>query len=304
LKAPDKLRSWNSDEAGDPGNSQKELVHRAMEAGRVQMSAIVLHNIGNAITPIKVHLESMRDKTFLKIARYLEKCHEDLQAHVDSLQHYVKEDPRGKEVFVYLGSLIAALKKEEERRTQVLQKMDEAVSYISEILTLQQGYAASSQEAKGKVDLNGLVEDAIRMQAAALEKRKIAVRKELRPNLPKLLIEKNRLIQVIVNLIKNSYEAIEELEDPGKPGEILFRSLEKDGQVVLEIADAGVGIEPTDLERIGAFGQSTKGSSGFGLYYCKMFLEAQNGFMRIQSEGRGKGTTVSIGLPAAPQAPP
>jgi signal transduction histidine kinase len=303
LKAPDKLRPWVSEETGDPENSQKELVNRAMEAGRVQMSAIVLHNIGNAITPIKVHLESMRDRPFLQIARYLEKSYEDLNAHADGLQHYVREDPRGKEVFVYLRTLIEALKEEEERRTQVLRKMDEAVSYISEILTLQQGYAASAHEPKGKVDLNLLVEDAIRMQAAALEKRKIVVRRELHPGLPKLFIEKNRLIQVIINLIKNSYEAVEELNDPGNPREILFRSFAKDRQIMLEITDAGVGIESGNMQNIGSFGQSTKGSSGFGLYYCKVFLEAKNGFLHIQSEGKGKGTTVTIALPAAPESP-
>ncbi len=304
MKAPDKLQSWIPGGTGDPQSSHKELLNRAMEAGRVQMSAIVLHNIGNAITPMKVHLESMRDKPFQRIAHYLEKCYEDLSAHRETLQHYVHEDSRGKEVFSYLGTLIAALKKEEERRTQVLQKMDEAVSYISEILTLQQSYAASPREPKGKVDLNALLEDAIRMQAAALEKRKITIRKELRPDLPKLLIEKNRLIRVIVNLIKNSYEALEELPDPALPREIRFRSWEKDGRITLEIADSGVGIEPPDLEKIGAFGQSTKGSSGFGLYYCRMFLEAQNGSLHIQSEGKGKGTTVALSLPAAPQDPP
>lgn len=280
--------------------SEKQLVDEAMEAGRSQMAAIVLHNIGNAITPIRVHLEHMRGKQFLQVTEYLEKCFRDLEAHGQDLQRYIQEDPRGKEVFSYLGELIGAVKMEEERRAQILQRMDEAVSYIAEILTLQKGYAANAKESRTPVDLNALVEDALRLQAAALEKRKITVQRELEPDLPRILIEKNRLMQVILNLVKNSCEAMDGQDDPQRPNEIRVRSHTENGKTHLEISDNGVGIAPENIPKIGTFGLSTKGSSGFGLFYCKMFVEAHHGTLLIRSEGIGKGTSIVMCFPVAP----
>lgn len=285
---------------GNSTATEKEIVHQAMEAGRGQMAAIVLHNIGNAITPIRVHLEQMRGKNYIQMTDYLEKCFLDLEVHRQDLQRYIQEDPRGKEVFSYLGTLITAVKKEEERRAEILKRMEEAVSYIAEILTLQKGYAASFKESKSQVNLNTLVEDALRLQASAIEKRKIIVLKEMAPNLPKILIEKNRLMQVILNLIKNACEALDALDDSQRRKEVRIKSHGENGLVHLEIIDNGVGIEPENISRIGTFGHSTKGSSGFGLFYCKMFIEANRGTLQIQSRGKGMGTAVIVSLPVAP----
>jgi len=284
---------------GDIPPSSKELVDQAMEAGRGQMAAMVLHNIGNAITPIRVYLEQMRGRHFQQIAGYLEKCFQELQSHQSDLQHYLQETARGKEVFAYLGTLIEAVKKEEDRRALFVQKMEEGISYIAEILTLQKGYANSVKEPKSRVDLNALVEDALRLQAAALEKRQITVRKMLEPRLPPILIEKNRLMQALLNLIKNGCEAFDGISHCPAAHEIQIRTHSQEGHVHLEITDNGKGFTPESLSKVGTFGYSTKGSSGFGLYYCKMFVEAQDGTIDVRSEGPGKGATIAIRLPAA-----
>jgi len=281
--------------------AQKELINKAMEAGRAQLSAMVLHNIGNAITPVKVQMEGMKTSELEQISHYLEKCYVDLNEHAQELQHYVNDDPRGKEAFSYLGKLIDSLKEHDKQKRDTANKIDGAVSYISEILTLQQAYAASEQETKEKTDLNSLIEDAIQMQTGALEKRRITVKKGLDPNMPKVLIDKNRLMQVIVNFIKNGYEAIDELNDDNKERVMAFKSFADDGHVGFEITDSGIGIEPEDINTIVEFGKSNKGSSGFGLYYCNMFVKNNRGALNISSPGKGKGATVSVRFQAANQ---
>ena len=112
--------------------------------------------------------------------------------------------------------------------------------------------------------------------------------------MPNLLVDKGRLIQVVVNLIKNSYEAIDQVADQNQEQRIIFKSFHDGGHVGFEITDTGEGIAPAELASICEFGYSLKGSSGFGLYYCKSFIEANNGTLAISSPGRGKGTTVRI----------
>ena len=274
--------------------AQKELINKAMEAGRAQLSAMVLHNIGNAVTPIKVQIEEMKSDELKQISQYLKKCYLDIDDHVGDLNQYVNNDPRGKNVFNYMGELIDSLTEQRKQNKGVIRKMDEAVSYISEILTLQQSYAAGEQETKERIDLNTLIEGSIRMQAGSLEKRQIIVKKDMAATLPRLLIDKNRLMQVIVNFIKNSYEAIDDLNDNNRKKWISFKSFSENGWMGLQITDNGIGIEPAHIDTIFEFGKSHKGSSGFGLYYCKMFVEANKGTLNFSSQGKGKGATVEV----------
>ena len=274
--------------------AQKELINKAMEAGRAQLSAMVLHNIGNAVTPIKVQIENMKSDELKQISQYLKKCYLDIDDHVGDLNQYVNNDPRGKNVFNYMGELIDSLTEQRKQNKGVIRKMDEAVSYISEILTLQQSYAAGEQETKERIDLNTLIEGSIRMQTGSLEKRQIIVKKDMATTLPRLLIDKNRLMQVIVNFIKNSYEAIDDLNDNNRKKWISFKSFSENGRMGLKITDNGIGIEPAHIDTIFEFGKSHKGSSGFGLYYCKMFVDANKGTLNISSPGKGKGATVEV----------
>jgi signal transduction histidine kinase len=274
--------------------AQDELVNRAMEAGMSQMAAIGLHNIGNAITPLNVLMEKMKTGELENIARFLQKCHDDLASHAADLGHYVSDGQRGRQVFDYMGELIHSLIDHDKKQFDMLGRMDTALSYISQILTLQQYYASGSQEIKELVDLNDLLEDAIRLQTGTLEKRGIAVKRNFLEPMPKLLIDKNRLMQVIVNLVKNSYEAIE-LQQSGLAQKVIeLKTFAHNDRLGFEIVDNGIGIDPADIDRVLELGQSQKGSSGFGLYYCKMFVENSHGKLVFASRGPGKGAAVKI----------
>jgi PAS domain S-box-containing protein len=274
--------------------AQDELVNGAMEAGMSQMAAIGLHNIGNAITPLNVLMEKMKAGELADIARFLQKCHDDLASHTADLGHYVSDGQRGRQVFDYMGELIHSLSDHDKKQLDMLGRMDAALSYISQILTLQQYYASGSQEIKEQVDLNELLEDAIRLQAGTLERRAIVVKRSFSEPMPKLLIDKSRLMQVIVNLVKNSCEAIE-LQQSGLAEKIIeIKTFAQNDRLGFEILDNGIGIDPADIDRVLELGQSRKGSSGFGLYYCKMFVENSHGEFVLFSRGPGKGASAKI----------
>jgi len=273
--------------------AQKELVGKALESGMAQMSAMILHNIGNAVTPVTVQIDDLKRGELEQISRYLEKCYSELKDNLHELEHFLKEDSRGKEVFSYMGSLINHLKAHSKEKQITRTKIEEAITYISEILSLQYTYSAGKLVTKQRTDLNALIEDAVRMQSGALEKREIRVKSALDSNAPKLLIDKNRLMQVAVNLIKNSYEALDAVED--HPEKVIgLHSFSEKGCVGFEITDNGIGIEAEQIDTIAEFGKSHKGSSGFGLYYCKIFVEANKGVLTLNSPGRGKGATVEM----------
>jgi len=119
---------------------------RAMEAGRAQAAASVLHNIGNAITPAGIYTEEMLAENRNQTLAYLEKSYDDLLDHRDDLQAYVNRDERGKRVFDYMKSLIASLKQERDRRRDALNQMKRAIERILEMLNLQQAYVETTAE--------------------------------------------------------------------------------------------------------------------------------------------------------------
>jgi signal transduction histidine kinase len=101
-------------------------------------------------------------------------------------------------------------------------------------------------------------------------------------------------MQVIVNFIKNSYEAIDAQKNNTGEKVIAFSSFVENGRVGFRISDNGIGIDPEKIEKIFELGQSRKGSTGFGLHYCKMCVEANSGTVAFTSPGPGEGATVSV----------
>jgi PAS domain S-box-containing protein len=274
-------------------DAQKELLDKAMHAGRAQLSAMVLHNIGNAVTPLGVNLERLRKNKLKQLSHYLRQCFKDLAAHKQDLTAYVNDHPRGIEVAGYMGRLIDDLEHERKKTDGILGNATTAIEYVSEVLSLQRSYAPGSREMKEKVRLNQLVKDALKIQKATTTNHNIRVVENLAPALPLFPIEKNKLMQVVINFIKNSCDAIKEnpeIEDH----RITISTAFEEQKISLTIADTGCGVDPDNLKGIFDFGISTKGSSGFGLYYCKNFVEANNGVLTLTSPGRNQGATVTM----------
>ena len=274
-------------------DAQKELLDKAMHAGRAQLSAMVLHNIGNAVTPLGVNLERLRKSKIKQLSYYLGQCYHDLMAHKHELTTYVNDHPRGVEVAGYMGRLIEDLEHDGKRRAGILGDATTAIEYVSEVLSLQRSYAPGSREMKEKVRLNQLVKDALKIQKATITAHNIRVVENLAPELPLFSIEKNKLMQVVINFIKNSCDAIgenPEIEDH----RLTISTGFDDRDIFLTIADTGCGVDADNLKGIFEFGISTKGSSGFGLYYCKSFVEANNGVLTLTSPGRNQGATVTM----------
>lgn len=272
--------------------AQDELVDKAIEAGRAQLSAMILHNIGNVLTPVAVQVEELMKDDHERLVGYLEKCYADLNGRLESLTEYVTADKRGQEVFAFMGTLIRSLTDQVTANQGTIHKIFGAVSYMAEIISLQQSYAGS--ETLQLVNLNLLLEDSIRMQQSSFEKRRIKIERELDDNLPLIKIDKNKLMQVIVNLIKNAYEAIDLVENPEIEKRIRFKTFRDKEEVGFEVSDTGVGVAPEKISSIFDFGESAKGSSGFGLYYSRMFVENNGGRLEFNSDGDGRGASVRI----------
>jgi PAS domain S-box-containing protein len=114
----------------------------------------------------------------------------------------------------------------------------------------------------------------------------------------RIVCDENRLRQVLANLIDN---AVKYSPDGG---EVEVRLASDNGECVIEVADEGLGIPSSELERIfekfyRLDPQQTRGvgGSGLGLYICRELVERMNGRLEVDSEP-GRGSRFTVALPA------
>ncbi len=166
--------------------------------------------------------------------------------------------------------------------------------------------ARPPQEADAAVfDLNGAVRDAhVLLQPHAVtlaQARGVRLRIQLRLATPPPLVtgQPSALREVLVNLILNALDAMP------AGGEVTVETRREAGRVVLRVTDTGVGMPPEVLARAFTPFFSTKGPghSGLGLSSARELVAAHGGTITLDSRP-GRGTTVTIVLPAAPSRPP
>jgi signal transduction histidine kinase len=112
--------------------------------------------------------------------------------------------------------------------------------------------------------------------------------------LPVIKGDRTRLMQVILNIFKNSIEAIS-IYAPEKT--ILLDVRVEPGWLIIQIKDSGHGFDEETGKKLFKRGFTTKSSgSGLGLSSCKAIVEAHDGTIDIASDGEGKGAMTIIKL--------
>jgi signal transduction histidine kinase len=148
------------------------------------------------------------------------------------------------------------------------------------------------------VDLNEVVSVVINILFHIFEdlSRKIKIREELQQELPKVWINYEEVKQAFLNIVKNSFEAMNE------GGELIikthFKAEPAPGWVEVVFADNGPGIKKENLPSLFQPFFTTKvRGTGLGLAICRRIIaERHNGEIFIESE-EGKGTIVKVELP-------
>ena len=158
---------------------------------------------------------------------------------------------------------------------------------IKELLTL-----AKPQAIKLRVvDVNTLLKDVERLLESEANLRNVQIFKEIEENIRHIKCDPNQVKQVIINLVKNSIEAI------SSGGQIKINVSTEGSNLVIQVIDNGVGISEDRLPKLGEpfFSNKEKGT-GLGLMLCFRIIREHKGTITIKSE-ENIGTTVEVKLP-------
>ncbi len=151
------------------------------------------------------------------------------------------------------------------------------------------------------LDVASLVQTVTKRLAPQADSKRIVLDLDLAPDLPRLLADEDRAIQILTNLTANA------LQYTLEGGRVTISAKRIKDEIHIAVQDTGIGIPPEHLSRIfDRFYRADKsrsrqsgGGSGIGLTIARALVEAHGGRIWAESAGEGKGSRFTFSLPVA-----
>jgi PAS domain S-box-containing protein len=275
--------------------TQKRLIEAAHKAGMAEVASGVLHNVGNVLNSINISTSILKEKMSNSKIQNLNKVVQMISEHRGDLGTFLTTDERGKHIPTYLTEVAKVILDEQTTVVDRLQSLAMHVEHIKQIITAQQGYARMGGT-EVLTTVNEIIEDAVEINNASLEKYGLSLKLEY-AELPEVRIDRQRVLQILVNLISNSKEAL--LEVDRKEKWLRIRSYQnQEDRLRIEVVDNGIGISRDNMTKIFQHGFTTKEKGhGFGLHSSALAAQEMGGSLAVYSEGLGHGSTFTLELP-------
>src|ERR1700680_3055215 len=168
----------------------------------------------------------------------------------------------------------------------------------SEVLKRIRAMSKNTAPERGQVDVNHAIAEVLALTRDELQRHRVAVQTDLRSKLPTIIADRVQLQQVVLNLVMNGIDAMRAVTD--RPRILTVRSqLNDQGNIVVNVADSGVGLDPANRDRIFESFFTTKSEGmGMGLAISNTIIEAHHGCLWAES-GSLFGAVFGFTLPLA-----
>ncbi len=145
-------------------------------------------------------------------------------------------------------------------------------------------------------DLNDAVKEVVTLSVSELQRNRIVLQSELAPDLPHVLGDRTQIQQVILNLLKNGWDAMSSVED--RPRGLLVKTeCDEGGGARLSVKDSGAGIDPEIEKKLFQAFQTTKSDGmGIGLSVSRSIVERHQGRLWA-TRNEGPGATFIFSIP-------
>ncbi len=285
----------------------EEALARAYTQGRLEIVDTLLHNIGNAINSVTIGIGTVYENLVKnRLTRRLRALADAIEGHQEDFGDYVTNHPQGQKVAPFIMRLADDFTIQEKKLAEIVSRVQDRAEHVADIVRMQKSLGKSSMYRKD-INLRQAIDDAITVLAESLRKRDIEVHIDCNNTPAEIRTQESQFHQMLVNLIKNSVEAIDELAgsmDLNSPPFIKVRCYVKLNSFILEITDNGIGIEKDKFAVIFEGDYTTKESgSGLGLHSIANFVDGWDGKVYPLSDGIGKGATIRVLLPLSSVTP-
>ncbi len=179
----------------------------------------------------------------------------------------------------------------------IMQKANQQALKAGQIIHNMREFVKPRKIHRSTVDINELIYDAISLFESDFKQHLIAMRFELTKSVPNVFIDRVQIEQVILNLIRNSIDALKELPQFTQRQLSIETSLNHLNYVEVRVKDNGPGLTPLQKEKILTPFFTTKTTGmGMGLSISRSLIESHHGTLHFNSK-EDKGTTFYFTLP-------
>ena len=272
----------------------KQLLETSRQAGMAEVATSILHNVGNVLNSVNVSSGLIFDKIQNSKVTGLTRAVALMEAHKSDLPGFFDQNPKGRQLLDYLVKLDTNLAHEQKEILQEIHTLLGNILHIKEIVAMQQDYARVSGVIE-TLDVEDLVEDALRLNSGALDRYAIKLVREYSEMQP-VAVDKHKALQILVNLISNAKHAFDDSRENEK--QITLRIANANDRVRISVIDNGIGIPAENLIRIFNHGFTTKKDGhGFGLHSGALTAKELGGTLTAFSEGTGRGSEFTLEIP-------
>lgn len=269
---------------------------------KVNLSAGVantmLSSVGNVLGSISECIDLIKKSYSESNLSNLVMVKNEIQNHLHELPKYLSENEKGKLIPNYLISFIDQLVQGDLLVRQKVNKLDDSIQHIRDIVMMGRTLNGAA-DLRERHFLPELIDDAIYLcDLNYLKEKKISVKKVYQFT-PFLMIERAKVLKILIHLIQNAKSALMEYRlNLNKTIEIQVEEGEQDRNVKIIIHDNGVGIASEHLNKIFKPGFTTrKNGQGQSLYSCLMCAKELGGSLQAKSEGEARGAQFILTLP-------
>ena len=274
--------------------SRRQLIDHSFHAGKSENARGVLHNIGNAITPLRVRLAKLHDRLRNAPTGDVERALAERSHEPDGTSRQADLDE-----FLRLASgEMADVIKEAAGDVDVITRQADVVQGA----LAEQSQSSRTPDVTEATELPAIIEQSLEIVP---DRCRAQVSVQLDPSVQAVgtvQVARTLLRQVLQNLIINAAEAVRAAGRDHGTIQFSARLVRDDDQYKLHLdcTDTGIGITADNLDRIFEKGYSTKldsGNLGIGLHWCATTVNALGGRIWATSDGHDRGATLHLVIP-------
>jgi two-component system, NtrC family, sensor kinase len=274
--------------------SRTQLVDQSYQAGLAELAKGVLHNLGNAMTPIGVRLANV-------IERLRRAPVEDVGEAVEELKAGDPDAGRRADLEEFVRLACTELAQAVKGSREDLAVMQRQMGVVQTALAEQQR-TARNEHVIEPVRLTDLLAQSLELVPDACRQRLVTESHDSLRQVGVVRVARTVLRLVLQNLVINAADAV---RDAGRPSGRFSVSAELVGEASqrrlrIHCRDDGVGIPAENLTRIFESGFSTKSretNQGIGLHWCANAVNALGGRIWAESDGDGHGASFHVEVP-------
>jgi signal transduction histidine kinase len=269
----------------------EKLERESYQLGKIQNQTDILHNVKNTLSPFRVLMSKFFDLIIPN--------NQNFYRAINELENNNLDSQRREKLVQYLN---VALVTNDENVMRARKLANEAQEHLRNIVeTLQSsGKPKNAANISENCNISNVIDNALNI-ARHSDK---AVEIEFDGKFP-VEVKANRILmsQLFDNIIVNAIEAISQSSNDNGKIAVEINKIDNNGASLVEISvnDNGDGIDPQIANKLFERGFSTREykSGGLGLHWCANTLNAIGGTIKLDSQGKGKGTKVKITIPAS-----